>query len=189
MVACDRHSKRQGRARVHGVAPERYARAESNVVHAGRFRTSRTPLNRCAIDEVNHWSASPAVLDRAVPDHRSLMPFQNTRHSCIPSTHDSHRRLQALNGYRTELQPDCSFRNRLVGENPPPIKKTSCRKGNRANTAYGRPNPTRNFKKLAHYRPPLVYYLHALRDPRTTPLIVLRRTLPRHKQPAWPDVI
>jgi len=123
MVACDRHSKRQGRARVHGVAPERYARAESNVVHAGRFRTSRTPLNRCAIDEVNHWSASPAVLDRTVPDHRSLMPFQNTRHSCILSTHDSHKRLRALNAYRTALHPHCSFRNRLVGENPPPIKK------------------------------------------------------------------
>jgi DNA-directed RNA polymerase subunit RPC12/RpoP len=95
--------------------------------------------------------------------------------ACILSTHDSHRRLRALNGYRTEQHPDCSFRNRLVGfrnrllvgENPPPIKKTSSHKGNRANTAYRRPNPTRNFKKLAHYIPPLVCYLHVLRDART----------------------
>jgi hypothetical protein len=58
-----------------------------------------------------------------------------------------------------ERHPDCSFRNRLlVGENPPPIKKTSSHKDNRANTAYRSPNPTRNFKKLAHYLPPLVCY-------------------------------
>jgi hypothetical protein len=116
---------------------------------------------------VNQRSASPAVFDRAVPEYRSVMSFQETRLSSIPSTRDSHWRLPALNGSRTELRPDCSFRNRLVGfrnrllvgENPPPIKKTSSHKDNRANTAYGRPDPTRNFKNFAHYLPPLVCYL------------------------------
>jgi hypothetical protein len=104
-------------------------------------------------------------LDRAVPDHRSLMPFQDTRLSRIPSTYVSHTRLRAPNGYRSELHPDCSFfRNRLVGENPPRIKENSSHKGNRANTAYGRPNPTRNFKQLAHYLPPLICYLRSLRE-------------------------
>jgi hypothetical protein len=40
----------------------------------------------------------------------------------------------------------CFFRR---GEDPPPIKKHSSHKGNRANTAERRPNPTRNLKKLA----------------------------------------
>jgi hypothetical protein len=35
-------------------------------------------------------------------------------------------------------------------KDPPPIKKHGSHKGNRANTAKRRPNPTRNFKKLAH---------------------------------------
>ena len=39
---------------------------------------------------------------------------------------------------------------RLIREDPPPIKKHGSHKGNRANTAEWRPNPTRNFKKLAH---------------------------------------
>ncbi len=95
------------------------------------------------------------------------MPFQDTRLSCILSTHDSHRRLHAFNGYRMDATPGCSFRNRLVGENPPAEKIERSDEGNRANSAYRRPNPTRNFKKLAHYLPPLVCYLHALRDPRT----------------------
>jgi hypothetical protein len=112
-------------------------------------------------------TASPAVSDRAVPDHRTLMPFHDTRVACILSTHDSPRRLQALNGYRTGQLPDRSFRNRLVGENPPAEKIERNDEGNRANTAYRRPNPTRNFKNLAHYLPPLVCYLYALRDPHT----------------------
>jgi len=37
-----------------GVAPERYARAESNVVPRGPVSNEPDPLNRCAIDEVNH---------------------------------------------------------------------------------------------------------------------------------------
>jgi hypothetical protein len=174
MVARDRHTKNGKVARAWvlrwKVTP---ARTETSC-HAGRFRLSRTLLNRFAMDEVNHRPASPAVSDRAIPDHRSLEPFQDTRQSCILSTHDSHRRLQALSGYLTEQHPDClfrrglvGFRNRLVGENPPRIKENSSRKGNRANTAYRCPRPTRKFKKLAHYLPPLVCYLHALRDART----------------------
>jgi hypothetical protein len=101
------------------------------------------------------------------------MPFQDTTLSCILSTRDSHRRLQAPNGYRAEQHPGCSFRNGLVfrnwlvGENPPAEKKERSDEGNRANTADRRPNPTRDFKNLAHYLPPLVCYLHALGDPRT----------------------
>jgi len=92
------------------------------------------------------------------------MPFQDTRLSCILLTRDSHPRLQALNGYRTVQHPGCSFRNRLVGENPPAEKIERSDEGNRANTAYRRPNPTRNFKNLAHYLPPLICYLHTLRE-------------------------
>ena len=38
---------------------------------------------------------------------------------------------------------------RFIREDPPPIKKTRCHKGNRANSAERRPNPTRNLKNLA----------------------------------------
>ena len=41
----------------------------------------------------------------------------------------------------------CFFRR---GEDPPPIKKQSSRKGNRHSAAKRRPNPTSNFKNLAH---------------------------------------
>src|SRR3984893_901319 len=81
------------------------------------------------------------------------------------STHDSQRRLQALSGYRAEQHPGCSFRNRLVSENPPAEKIERSDEDNRANTAYRRPNPTRNFKKFAHYLPPLMCYLHTCRGP------------------------
>jgi hypothetical protein len=136
------YKKRRNRARAHGCC-------------AGKIRDPHRLL----------------FSDRAVPDYRSVIPFQDTRPSCIRSTHDSHQRLRALNGYRTEQHPDCSFRNRLVfrnrllvGENPPPIKKTSSQKGDRANSADRRPNPTRNFENLAHYLPPLICYLHTLRE-------------------------
>jgi hypothetical protein len=39
---------------------------------------------------------------------------------------------------------------RRICEDPPRIKKQSSHKGNRHDAAKWRPNPTRNFKKLAH---------------------------------------
>jgi hypothetical protein len=94
-------------------------------------------------------SALPAVSDRPVPGHRSLMPIKDTIRCRILSPRNSRQRLQALNGDRTEQNSDFSFRlvgfrNGLVGENPPRIKENSSHKGDRANTAYRCSNPTRN---------------------------------------------
>src|ERR1700719_3006042 len=78
-----------------------------------------------------------------------------------------------------------------IGENPPDEKIERSDKSNRANSAERRPNSTRKFKTFAPSLPPyslLVIYLPC-GNRAAAPLVLLRRKLPRHKQPAWPDVI
>jgi len=73
MVARDWHTKKaKQRASACVLRRKDTPAGTNNAVPRGSVSIEPDALNRFAIDQVNHWSVSPAVSDRAVPDHRSV---------------------------------------------------------------------------------------------------------------------